>query len=89
MASADTADRSGSPRVLLVGKEDCYLCVAARETIDVVCRDLGVEWRERSIREDPELADRYADLIPVVIVDDTLLDYFRVDEARLREALTS
>ena len=40
-----------------------------------------------SIDDDPALADEYAELIPVVLVDGERHDFFRVDAGRLSHAL--
>ncbi len=53
-----------------------------------VAGELEVAWEERSILDDPELAARYAEEIPVVLVDGRQHTFWRVDEARLRAALT-
>jgi hypothetical protein len=50
---------SGGPRVTLIGKPDCHLCDAARAVIDEVCAETGDSYVERSILDDPELADLY------------------------------
>jgi hypothetical protein len=55
--------------------------------VAAVCADRGVSWAEVSILDDPELADRYAEQIPVVLVDGAVIDFWRVDSARLRTAL--
>jgi hypothetical protein len=52
-----------------------------------VCADRGVSWAEVSILDDPDLADRYAEQIPVVLVDGAVHDFWRVDSERLRKAL--
>ncbi|MGB8020200.1 MAG: glutaredoxin family protein [Candidatus Nanopelagicales bacterium] len=76
-----------TPRVRLVGKAGCHLCDGARGVVSRVCADLGVAWEEVSILDDPELADRYWEHIPVTIVDGRVLDHWGVDERRLRAAL--
>jgi len=76
------------PRVVLIGKSDCHLCENARLTIAKVCDELGETWGERSILEDPQLADQYFESIPVTMVDGKIHDNWRVDEARRRNALT-
>jgi hypothetical protein len=53
-----------------------------------VCTARGVSWAEVSILDDPELADRYAEQIPVVLVDGAVHDFWRVDSERLRTALS-
>lgn len=74
--------------MILVGKPGCHLCDDARTVVAAVCADTGVQWAEISILDDPELADRYAEQIPVVLVDGVVHDFWRVDAGRLREALT-
>ena len=52
-----------------------------------VALELGVQWAERSILDDPELSAAYREQIPVTLVDGIQHDYWRVDESRLRTAL--
>lgn len=74
-------------RVVLIGKPDCHLCDDARAIVARVCDELGVEWAELSILEDPQLANKYFESIPVLVVDGQQVDQFRIDEARLRSAI--
>jgi hypothetical protein len=78
-----------APRVTLVGKPDCHLCEAAREVIAAVCAETGDSFTEVSIFDDPELADRYWEQIPVTLVDGRQHDFWRVDADRLRAALAA
>ena len=75
-------------RVTLIGRPGCHLCDEARAVIDRVTSELGVSWEERSIDDDAELRAMYAEQIPVTLVDGQRHDFWRVDEARLRSALT-
>ncbi len=76
-------------RVTLIGRAGCHLCDVARETVERVTADLGVGWEERSIDLEPELREEWAEQIPVTLVDGRQHDYWRVDEGRLRAALSS
>jgi hypothetical protein len=76
------------PRIVLLGRPGCHLCEDARDVVQRVAEDLGVGWEERSIDDDPDLLERYAEQIPVTLVDGRQHDFWRVDEARLRSALT-
>ena len=77
------------PVITLLGKPGCHLCDSAREVVARVATDLGVGWEERSIDTDPALRERWAEQIPVTLVDGRQHDYWRVDEARLRAALSA
>lgn len=76
------------PRVILIGRPDCHLCENARLTIAKVCDDLGITWGELSILDDAQLADQYFESIPVTLIDGKVHDKWRVDENRLRAALS-
>jgi hypothetical protein len=74
-------------RVTLYSKPGCHLCDDARLVIERVCADLGESYDEVSILDDPALLERYAEEIPVTLVDGKQHDFWRVDEGRLRAAL--
>jgi glutaredoxin len=76
------------PRVTLLGKPGCHLCDDARLVVQRVAGELGVPWEERSILDDEELLAEYAEQIPVVLIDGRQHTFWRVDEARLRAALS-
>ena len=77
-----------TPRVTLYSRPGCHLCDVAREVIERVCGDLGESYVEVSIDDDVELRERFTDEVPVTFVDGRQHDFWRVDEARLRAALT-
>ena len=77
------------PRVTLYSKPGCHLCDDARAVIERVCADVGESFVEVSILDDPELQRRYAEEIPVTLVDGAQHDFWRVDESRLRAALAA
>lgn len=76
-------------RITLIGKPGCHLCDDARAVIERVAREEGVEWEELNMLDDPELVARYAEQIPVTLVDGRQHDYWRLDENRLRKALSA
>ena len=76
-------------RITLIGKPGCHLCDDARAVIERVAREEGVEWEELNMLDDPDLVARYAEQIPVTLVDGRQHDYWRVDENRLRKALSA
>jgi glutaredoxin len=75
-------------RVRLLSKPGCHLCDDARAVIEAVCAELGASFDEVDITTDPALLAEYAEQIPVTFVDGAQHDFWRVDAARLRAALT-
>ncbi|WP_328915357.1 MULTISPECIES: glutaredoxin family protein [unclassified Streptomyces] len=74
--------------VTLIGKPGCHLCDDARTVIEKVAAETGATVREQDITQDAELYDRYWEQIPVVLVDGEQHTFWRVDEKRLRTALS-
>lgn len=89
LAMTDSAAPRPNHELVLLTKPDCHLCEAARETVSAVAEDLGLDWQEKSILEDPELERRFAEEIPVVMIDGVQRDFWRIDPERLRRLLTS
>ena len=76
-------------RVTLIGKPGCHLCDDARAVVAAVTAELGEEYVELSILDDPDLQARYAEQIPVTLVDGHQHDFWLVSPDRLRAALTA
>ncbi len=72
----------------LYTRPGCHLCEDARVVVARVCQELGESFTEVDISGDPDLQDRYGEEIPVTLVDGRQHDFWRVDETRLRAALT-
>ena len=75
----------------LIGKPGCHLCDNARDVIASVVADLGsaasVELDEKSILDDADLHEKYVEEIPVVLINGRVHNIYRVDPARLKNAL--
>lgn len=76
-------------RVTLISKPGCHLCDDARRIIAAVTEELGESFEEVDLLDDPVLTARYAEMIPVTLVDGAQHDYWRVSAERLRSALTT
>jgi glutaredoxin len=74
-------------RVMLLTRPGCHLCDEARAVVARVTAELGVQFREKDINDDPEDLRHYSDAVPVTFVDGIQHDFWRVDEDRLRAAL--
>jgi glutaredoxin len=76
--------------VTLLGKPGCHLCDDARTIVtEVLAEHPSIEFEERSILDDADLFDRYAEEIPVVLIDDRVHTIWRVDRGRLERALAA
>jgi hypothetical protein len=73
----------------LLSRPGCHLCDEARSIIARVAADLGIGWTERDITESADDMREYAEMIPVTMIDGVQHDFWRVDESRLRRALSS
>ena len=78
----------------LIGKPGCHLCEAAEAAIDRVLfgfrainPKLTVSLQHQNILDDDALEARYREEIPVLLINGKVHNYWRIDEARLREAL--
>jgi Glutaredoxin-like domain (DUF836) len=83
--------RKAEPRerlVTLIRKPGCHLCDDAQLVVGKVCGELGVSWEQKDITEDRALHDQYWEQIPVVLIDGEQHTFWRVNEDRLRRALT-
>lgn len=86
MSAAD--DAGTAARVVLYGKPGCHLCDDARAVLERVCAQTGTSFTEVDITGDDSLPAVFAEQIPVVFVDGRQHTFWRVDEERLRRALS-
>jgi len=76
-------------RVAFYTRRGCHLCDEARPVVEAVCRGTGDSFTEHDVDADPGLRRLYTDKVPVVTVDGTVVDFWRVDPARLHDRLTA
>lgn len=74
-------------RLTLLSKPGCHLCDDARVIVLEVAAERGLELEERNILDDEQLLARYAEEIPVLMIDDRVHQIWRIDPARLNRAL--
>jgi glutaredoxin len=80
-------DDATSVSVTLYTREDCSLCVVAREAIESVAADLdgvAVELDEVDVDADPKLAEEYGERVPYVLVDGNPAFKYEIEERDLR-----
>lgn len=78
----------------LIGKPGCHLCDDARVVVERVMGDLEsragaprLTLDEVSILDDAALNDKYAEEIPVLLINGRVHNYWRIDPVRLTTAL--
>ena len=83
-------------RLTLIGKPGCHLCDDAREVVQGVITEIEATdasrrmlLEELNILDDEALRDRYAEEIPVLLIDDEVHNYWRIDPVRLKSALAA
>jgi glutaredoxin len=83
-----------SIQLTLIGKPCCHLCEEARDAIDGVLLEFrkanpntDVTLEEQNILEDEALRLKYAEEIPVLLIDGKMHNYWRIDNERLMRAL--
>ena len=74
------------PRVTIVVRDGCHLCVEAVSLAERVCAELGASFATRDVDGDPSLAE-HTDHVPVTFVDGRRLAIWFLDERQLRDAL--
>ncbi|MEV4317745.1 glutaredoxin family protein [Actinocrispum sp. NPDC049592] len=74
--------------VTVVTRIGCHSCVQAEVDVERICGELGVPWSVVDVDSDPELRAEYGDQVPVILIDGEEHGYWKVEEARLRAALT-
>lgn len=82
----------------LIGKPGCHLCDDARLVVNTVAgqfrslhagvaSSVQVYITEQNITDDPELAARYSEEIPVLLLNGKVHNYWKIDPVRLMAAL--
>ncbi len=82
--------------ITLIGKPGCHLCETALGVVNAVIDEFvlskpgnSVVFHEANILEDPELARKYGEEIPVVLVNGAQHSYWTVEAPRLLAKLQS
>ena len=84
----------------LLTKPGCHLCDDARVVVSEVVAEflasisqtaplVGVEITEKNILDDEALQKRYAEEIPVLLINDKVHNYWHIDAERLKAALNA
>ncbi|RSM74348.1 NrdH-redoxin [Kibdelosporangium aridum] len=75
--------------VTVMTRTGCHACEVAEADVARICGELGVSWSAEDVDADPELRAEYGDRVPVILIDDREHGYWKVEEPRLRAALST
>lgn len=73
---------------MVMTRQGCPSCEVAEADVRRICDSLGVGWDTADVDADPVLRAEYGDRVPVILIDGVEHGYWRVEEERLRRALT-
>ncbi|WP_345780126.1 glutaredoxin family protein [Ornithinimicrobium faecis] len=76
-----------TPRITLVDRVGCHLCVEAERTVRKVAEDTENRWERVDVDSSPELLERFDDLVPVILVDGREVAHWTITEDTLVRAL--
>jgi glutaredoxin len=76
-------------KVTVISRTGCHLCEIAIDKINSVKNELKFELEIKLINDLPELEQEYGEQVPVIMIDNKIHDYWRVDIERFAKAIKS
>jgi glutaredoxin len=77
-----------APRLILYSRAGCHLCDEGRSVVErVLAAGPAFELQVVDVDQEPELAARYGNEVPVLVLDGRKIAKVRFDEGRLRRSL--
>ena len=76
-------------KVTVISRTGCHLCEIAIDKINSVKDELKFELEIKLISDLPELEQEYGEQVPVIMIDNKIHDYWRVDIERFTKAIKS
>ena len=76
-------------KVTVISRIGCHLCELAIDKINLVKDQLKFELEIKLINDLPELEQEYGEQVPVIMIDNKIHDYWRVDIERFTKAIKS
>jgi glutaredoxin len=75
--------------VTVISRTGCHLCEIAIDKINSVKDELEFELEIKLINDLLELEQEYGEQVPVIMIDNKIHDYWRVDIERFTKAIKS
>ena len=76
-------------KVTVISRTGCHLCEIAIDNINSIKDELNFELEIKLINDLPELEQEYGEQVPVIMIDNKIHDYWRVDIERFAKAIKS
>jgi hypothetical protein len=76
-------------KVTVISRTGCHLCEIAIDKINLVKDQLKFELEIKLINDLPELEQEYGEQVTVIMIDNKIHDYWRVDIERFTKAIKS
>jgi glutaredoxin len=76
-------------KVTVISRTGCHLCEIAIDKINLAKDQLKFELEIKLINDLPELEQEYGEQVPVIMIDNKIHDYWRVDIERFTKAIKS
>lgn len=76
-------------KVLVYSRSGCHLCQIAIDQINSVKNPNNFELEVKLVEEDIELEKEFGEQVPVILIDEKIHDYWRVDLERFIKAIDS
>ena len=76
-------------KVTVISRTGCHLCEIAIDKIKLVKDQLQFELEIKLINDLPELEQEYGEQVPVIMIDNKIHEYWRVDIERFTKAIKS
>jgi glutaredoxin len=73
--------------VMVYSRVGCHLCEIAIDQINSVKDELGFNLEIKFIGDDAALEQEYGEQVPVILINNKIHDYWRVDLARFIKAI--
>ena len=74
-------------KVTVYSRSGCHLCEIAIDQIQSVKKDLDFDLEIKLIDQDLNLEKEYGEQVPVILIDDKIHDYWRIDLKRFTKAI--
>jgi glutaredoxin len=74
--------------VTIYSRSNCHLCDVALGVLEEFRQEFNFQIVKILIDESPELEEKYGEQVPVILINDQLHDFFRVDPERFRLAIS-